>query len=42
MTPTSSQQTYTDLLIQYQPKPIKTQQEYKRALYGANFFSRGF
>jgi HTH-type transcriptional regulator / antitoxin HigA len=32
MTPTSSQQTYTDLLIQYQPKPIKTQQEYKRAL----------
>jgi HTH-type transcriptional regulator/antitoxin HigA len=32
MTPTSSQQTYTDLLIQYQPKPIKTEQEYKRAL----------
>ena len=32
MTPTSSQQTYTDLLIQYQPKTIKTEQEYKRAL----------
>lgn len=32
MTPTSSQQTYTELLIQYQPKPIKTEQEYKRAL----------
>jgi HTH-type transcriptional regulator / antitoxin HigA len=32
MTPTSSQQTYTDLLIQYQPKPIKTEKEYKRAL----------
>jgi HTH-type transcriptional regulator / antitoxin HigA len=32
MTPTSSQQTYTDLLIQYQPKPIKTEQEYKRTL----------
>ena len=32
MTPTSSQQTYTDLLIQYQPKPIKTEQEYNRAL----------
>jgi HTH-type transcriptional regulator / antitoxin HigA len=32
MTPTSSQQTYTDLLIQYQPKPLKTEQEYKKAL----------
>ena len=32
MTPTSSQQTYTDLLIQYQPKTIKTEQEYNRAL----------
>ena len=32
MTPTSSQPTYTDLLIQYQPKPIKTEQEYNRAL----------
>ncbi len=32
MTPTSSQQTYTDLLIQYQPKPIKTEQEYKKVL----------
>lgn len=32
MTPTSSQPTYTDLLIQYQPKPIKTEQEYQRAL----------
>jgi HTH-type transcriptional regulator / antitoxin HigA len=32
MTPTSSQQTYTDLLIQYQPKPIKTEPEYQRAL----------
>lgn len=32
MTPTSSQQTYTDLLIQYQPKPIKTEQEYNRTL----------
>ncbi|WP_298911555.1 transcriptional regulator [uncultured Nostoc sp.] len=32
MTPTSSQQTYTDLLIQYQPKLIKTEQEYNRAL----------
>ncbi len=32
MIPTSSQQTYTDLLIQYQPKPIKTEHEYNRAL----------
>ncbi|BAU62903.1 transcription regulator [Stanieria sp. NIES-3757] len=32
MTPTSSQPTYTDLLIQYQPKPIKTELEYQRAL----------
>lgn len=32
MTPTSSQQTYIDLLIQYQPKPIKTEQDYNRAL----------
>lgn len=32
MIPTSSQQTYTDLLIQYQPKPIKTESEYQRAL----------
>lgn len=29
---TSSQKTYTDLLIQYQPKPIKTEQEYQKAL----------
>jgi HTH-type transcriptional regulator / antitoxin HigA len=32
MTPTFSQQTYTDLLIQYQPKPIKTDIEYNKAL----------
>lgn len=32
MTPTSSQKTYTELLIQYQPKPIKTEQDYNRAL----------
>jgi len=32
MTPISSQQTYTELLVQYQPKPIKTEEEYKRAL----------
>ncbi|WP_375510616.1 type II toxin-antitoxin system HigA family antitoxin [uncultured Nostoc sp.] len=32
MTPTSSQQSYTDLLIQHQPKPIKTEQEYNKAL----------
>ncbi len=32
MTPTSSQKTYTDLLIQYQPKPIKTESEYHAAL----------
>ncbi len=32
MIPTSSQQTYTDLLIEYQPKPIKTEEEYQRAL----------
>ncbi|MBN3905706.1 MAG: transcriptional regulator [Nostoc sp. NMS1] len=32
MIPTSSQQTYTDLLIQYQPKPIKTEQDYNRTL----------
>ena len=32
MIPTSSKQTYTDLLIKYQPKPIKTEQEYNRAL----------
>ncbi|MBC6435809.1 transcriptional regulator, partial [Nostoc sp. HG1] len=34
MTPISSQKTYTDLLIQYQPKPkpIKTEQEYNKAL----------
>ncbi len=32
MIPTSSQQTYTDLLIQYQPKPIKTESEYHVAL----------
>ncbi|KYC38568.1 transcriptional regulator [Scytonema hofmannii PCC 7110] len=32
MIPTSRQQTYTDLLIQYQPKPIKTEEEYHRAL----------
>ena len=32
MIPTSSQQAYTDLLIQYQPKPIKTESEYQRAL----------
>src|SRR5919199_1007403 len=29
---TSSQKTYTDLLVQYQPKPIKTEQEYQKAL----------
>jgi|GEM_PF-1048920 len=32
MTSTSSQQTYTELLVQYQPKSIKTEDEYKRAL----------
>ena len=32
MTPTSSQKTYIDLLIQYQPKPIKTEEEYNKAL----------
>jgi HTH-type transcriptional regulator / antitoxin HigA len=32
MTPTSSQQTYSNLLIQYQPRPIKTEQEYQRVL----------
>ena len=32
MIPTSSQQTYIDLLIQYQPKPIKTEPEYQKAL----------
>ncbi len=32
MTPTSSQQSYTDLLIKYQPKPIKTLEEYNVAL----------
>jgi HTH-type transcriptional regulator / antitoxin HigA len=32
MTSSSSQQTYTDLLIQYQPKPIKTESDYQRAL----------
>ncbi|RCJ20452.1 transcriptional regulator [Nostoc sp. ATCC 43529] len=32
MTSTSSQQTYIDLLIQYQPKPIKTEHEYHAAL----------
>ena len=32
MTPTSSQQNYTDLLIKYQPKPIKTPEEYNVAL----------
>jgi HTH-type transcriptional regulator / antitoxin HigA len=32
MTPTFSQQTYIDLLTQYQPKPIKTESEYHRAL----------
>jgi HTH-type transcriptional regulator/antitoxin HigA len=29
---TSSQKTYTDLLVQYQPKLIKTEQEYQKAL----------
>lgn len=29
---TSSQKTYTDLLLQYQPKLIKTEQEYQKAL----------
>lgn len=29
---TSSQKTYTDLLIQYQPKLIKTEQDYQKAL----------
>ncbi|MBW4511082.1 MAG: transcriptional regulator [Scytonematopsis contorta HA4267-MV1] len=32
MTPTFSQQTYTDLLTQHQPKPIKTESEHHRAL----------
>ncbi|MDJ0796116.1 MAG: helix-turn-helix domain-containing protein [Calothrix sp. MO_167.B12] len=32
MTPTSSEQNYTNLLIQYQPKPIKTPEEYNVAL----------
>jgi len=32
MTHTSSQQTYTELLVQYQPKPIKTEEEYQKAL----------
>ncbi len=32
MTPTSNEKTYTDLLIQYQPKPITTFDEYKEAL----------
>ncbi|RUT09599.1 hypothetical protein DSM106972_000930 [Dulcicalothrix desertica PCC 7102] len=32
MTLTSNQKTYTDLLIQYQPKPITTDDEYKEAL----------
>lgn len=32
MIPTSSQPTYTDLLIQYQPKLIKTEEEYHAAL----------
>lgn len=32
MISTSSQETYTDLLIQYQPKPIKTESEYRVAL----------
>ena len=32
MIPISSQQTYTELLIQYQPRPIKTEEEYQRAL----------
>lgn len=32
MISTSSQKTYTDLLIQYQPKSIKTESEYQEAL----------
>lgn len=32
MTPISSQHTYTDLLIQYQPKLIQTKDEYYKAL----------
>lgn len=32
MLPTSSEKTYADLLIQYQPKLIKTEEEYQRAL----------
>lgn len=32
MTTTSNQETYTDLLIKYQPKPITTFDEYKKAL----------
>ena len=32
MISTSSQPTYIDLLIQYQPKPIKTESEYHAAL----------
>ncbi|MEC4813228.1 MAG: transcriptional regulator [Scytonema sp. PMC 1069.18] len=32
MTPTSSQQTYIDLLIQHQLSPIKTEQDYQKSL----------
>ena len=32
MISTSSQKTYTDLLIQYQPKLIKTESDYQKAL----------
>ncbi|MEQ8758114.1 MAG: transcriptional regulator [Coleofasciculus sp. G1-WW12-02] len=32
MIPTSSEKTYADLLIQYQPKLINTEAEYQRAL----------
>ncbi len=32
MIPISSQQTYTELLVQYQPKSIKTEEEHQRAL----------
>jgi HTH-type transcriptional regulator/antitoxin HigA len=32
MIPTSNELTYKDLLVKYQPKPIKTRQEYEQAL----------
>ncbi len=36
MTPISSQCTYTDLLIQYQPKLIQTKDEHYNALEYSN------